>query len=70
MIIPVEVQKPNKPDSAMILGEADDRLDVASVAELVGIPEGCLVGGKVIRSKKHGDRWSLVANIKFVTASF
>jgi hypothetical protein len=63
MLIPVEVQYPNKPHSAVVVGEADDRLSARAVAKLVGVPIDCLVDGKVIR-RKGTARWSLVAYVE------
>ena len=65
MIIPVEVQRPCEPKSAKFVGRASDDLTAEEVAELVKVPEGCLIGGKIMGGKK-GRRWSLVANVRFV----
>jgi len=65
-MIPVEVQKPNKPESAHLVGEAPDYWPPERVARYVGVPDGCLVDGKIIKSRKDGDRrWSLVAYVEF-----
>jgi len=65
-LIPVEVQLPCKPDSAVTIGEAPDNITAEEVAALVRMPEGCLIDGKIVRSKKKGDRWSLVAWVEVV----
>ena len=63
MNIPVEVQEPNKPHTARVLGEAPDDLTAEEVAERVGVPDGCLVDGRIIR-RGGAARWSLVAWVK------
>lgn len=60
--IPVYVQEPNKPKSEHFVGYASSLGDPEIVARKVGVPEGCLVDGKVI-SGKRGPRWSLVAYV-------
>lgn len=64
MIIPVEVQKPNQPHSAVVVGRADSRWSAEKVATWVGVPDGCLIDGKIIRRKGKA-RWSLVAYVEF-----
>jgi hypothetical protein len=64
MIIPVEVQQPNKPWSTRMVGSASDQLTAKQVAEKVGVPEGCLIDGKVMRRMGKA-RWSLVVNVRF-----
>jgi len=63
--IPVYVQQPNKPQSEQFVGYASSLGDPEIVARKVGVPEGCLVDGKVI-SGKRGPRWSLVAYVTVV----
>lgn len=64
MNIPVEVQKPNNPRSARCVGEAPESATAEEVARAVGVPEGCLVDGKVVR-RDGWARWSLVAYVEF-----
>jgi hypothetical protein len=69
MMIPVYVQRPNEPPGLEV-GMADDKLDAASVAQLVKVPEGCFLDGKVIRRRKVKPgqlptRWSIVADVRF-----
>jgi hypothetical protein len=64
MKIPVFVQPPNKPNKGAVVGRADSDLDAAVVAKLVGVPKDCFITGKVIRSKKQGDYWSIVAYVE------
>jgi hypothetical protein len=64
-MIPVEVQRPCEPKSAVFVGEADDSWTVEHVAKHVGVPEGAFIyGGKIMKGKK-GRRWSLVADVTF-----
>lgn len=63
-IIPVYVQKPNQPHSEVLVGNASDQSTADEVAKQVGVPEGCLVDGKIIRRKGEA-RWSLVAYVEF-----
>lgn len=76
MIIPVEVQKPNRPDTARVVGEAPDNWTVEEVARHVGCPLDCVIDGKIISNKMSkkghelnrdpkGRRWSIVAYIEF-----
>jgi hypothetical protein len=65
VIIPVYVQQPNKPATNRRVGEASDLGEPETVARKVGIPEGCLVDGKVV-NRKGERRWSLVAHVRVV----
>jgi len=69
MIIPVEVQRPCEPKSARFVGEASDDLLAGEVADLVGVPQGCFVTGKIMKGKK-GRRWSLVADVRIVEGRY
>ena len=62
--IPVYVQRPCEPKSAMLVGHASDEMTVDEVAAFVGVPDGCFVGGKILR-RKSDPRWSIVANVRF-----
>jgi len=64
MLIPVEVQLPNQPQSARRVGEASDDLTAREVADRVGVPKDCFVDGKIMKGKK-GRRWSLIALVRF-----
>jgi hypothetical protein len=54
MMIPVEVQKPNQPDD----------IAMEEVAKRVGVPDGCLLDGR-IRRRKGQRQWLLIADVKF-----
>lgn len=63
-LIPVFVQRPNEPKTKRLVGEASTELTAAEVADQVGVPDGCLLDGKIMRRK--GERhWSLVALVRF-----
>lgn len=63
-MIPVEVQLPNKPQTAHVVGEASDDMTAEEVARRVGVPADCFVDGKIMKGKR-GRRWSLIAWVKF-----
>ncbi len=63
MNIPVEVQQPNRPQTRRVVGHAPDTATAAEVAKLVGMPDGCLIDGKIM--SRNGVRRSLVGNIRF-----
>ncbi len=63
MMIPVMVQQPCKPPGLEV-GWADENLTAEQVADLVGVPSGTLIEGKILR-RKGVKRWSLVANVEF-----
>lgn len=64
MIIPVEVQRPNQPQTRRFVGRASDELSPVEVAKRVGVPDDCLIDGRILTRK--GERcWSLVANVRF-----
>ncbi len=66
MLIPVEVQEPNKPHSAVTIGSASEDLTLDQVCEQFSIKVEQVYDGKIISGKmsKTGDkpkkRWSLV----------
>jgi hypothetical protein len=64
LMLPVEVQRPNQPQSTRVVGAASDELTAEEVAKQVGVPDGHLIEGKILGGKK-GRRWSLVANVNF-----
>lgn len=65
MLIPVMVQKPNQPKSEVYVGMASEDLTPEEVADRVGVPEGCLCDGKILKRKKQ-KVWSLVAYVRIV----
>jgi hypothetical protein len=64
--IPVYVQRPCQPNTHTLVGEAPESWTALQVAAHVGVPDGCLIEGKIVgRSAraKHGKRWFLVADV-------
>jgi len=70
MIIPVSVQKPNKPDTMRFVGHASDDLTPEQVAKHVGVPAECFIYDAKIMKHRKGPlagvrHWSLVADVSF-----
>jgi len=66
MSIPVFVQPPNQPNKGRIVGNANETWTAERVARYVGVPDGTLVDGKIIR-RRGGAFWNLVANVRLET---
>jgi len=71
MIIPVAVQKPNKPDTRVFVGRASEDLTPKAVAAAIGLPDDCFIyDAKILKHRKgelKGQRyWSLVADVDVV----
>ena len=65
--LPIYVQPPCKPDKEVFRGYAPEDADESDLARIARIPPEHIVDAKIIRSKKRGDRWSVVANVRFRT---
>lgn len=67
--IPITVQPPNKPEKERLIGYASratspaailHKIGFAAILHKIGIAPSDAMDVKLIRSTKHGDRWSIV----------
>jgi hypothetical protein len=58
--IPITVQPPNKPEKERLIGYASRATSPAAILHKIGIAPSDAMDVKLIRSTKHGDRWSIV----------